>query len=124
MFLNTRRPPFDDINVRRAVNFATDRAALVEALGGPELGAPACQIIPTGFPGFSPYCPYTVGRTRGGWTAPDLVRARRLIAESGRAGSTVVIEIPESLRRRAGDYFVSLMRELGFRARLHAVGIR
>ena len=70
---------------------------------------------PAAFPGFSPYCPYTVARG-GGWTAPDMARARRLVAESGTAGATVVVEIPE-WQRPVGAYFVSLLRDLGFRAR-------
>jgi ABC-type transport system substrate-binding protein len=123
VFLNVRRRPFDDLRVRQALNLATDRAKLVQLHGGPAAATATCQMVPTAFVGFSPYCPYTLGRTRGGWIAPDLARARRLIAESGRAGATVVVEIPKEWRRQGGDYFVSLLRDLGFRARLHAVGI-
>ena len=114
--------PFDDIRVRRAVNLATDRAALVELAGGPEIASPACQIVPTAFPGFEPDCPYTAHPSRGrGWTAPDLERARRLIAASGTAGEHVVVDVPTPQRHRLGRYFVSLLRELGFHARMRVI---
>ncbi len=119
MFLNVRRPPFDDPRVRRAVNLAVDRAELVELYGGPQLAAPTCQIVPPAFPGFSPYCPYTADASRGGgWTAPDLERARRLVAASGRAGASVTVDVGADVLGRPGPYFVSLLRGLGFRARL------
>ena len=51
MFLNVQRPPFDDPRVRQAINFATDRAALVERYGGPQAAAPTCQIVPRRVPG-------------------------------------------------------------------------
>jgi peptide/nickel transport system substrate-binding protein len=88
--LNTTRPPFDDVRARQAVAYAVDRGHLVDVFGGKNAAAPACQLLPPNFPGYQRYCPYTVRPTEGGaWTAPDLNRARKLIAESGTEGMRV-----------------------------------
>jgi peptide/nickel transport system substrate-binding protein len=49
---NTRKPPFNDINVRKAAVAATDRTALRNTRGGPLIGAVATHFIPPGIPGF------------------------------------------------------------------------
>ncbi len=50
--LNTQAPPFDDINVRKAVIANSDREALRNTRGGPLLGPVATHYISPGFPGF------------------------------------------------------------------------
>ncbi|MBV8078788.1 MAG: hypothetical protein JO186_00250 [Actinobacteria bacterium] len=44
--LNLTQPPFDDIHVRRAMNWIADKAGLVQAWGGPTYGAVANHIVP------------------------------------------------------------------------------
>jgi len=76
LFLNTRLPPFDDVRVRRALNYAVDRAAVAAAQGGLELAQPLCQLRPPNSAGYRPYCPYTIDPSPAGvWKAPDLARA-------------------------------------------------
>ena len=51
------------------------------------LAEPTCQPRPPGTVGFQRYCPYTAAPSRTGeWKAPDLERARRLVAASGTRG--------------------------------------
>ena len=50
--MNTQIPPFDDINVRKAVVAATDREALRLERGGELVGPIAQHYIPPNFPGF------------------------------------------------------------------------
>jgi peptide/nickel transport system substrate-binding protein len=44
--MNLTVPPFDDLHVRKAVNFVVDKAALLQALGGPVIGQIATHIMP------------------------------------------------------------------------------
>ena len=50
--LNTQRPPFDNVNVRKAVLAAIDRNALRLARGGAIIGPIAWSYLPPDFPGF------------------------------------------------------------------------
>jgi len=121
LFLNTRQRPFDDVRVRQAVNFAIDRAKVASLHGGEELARPTCQLVPPSLPGFAPYCPYTAGPDRtGAWKAPDLERARRLVAASGTRGQEVVVWTFPYFGAEA-RYAVSLLRRLGYRAQLREV---
>jgi peptide/nickel transport system substrate-binding protein len=122
MFLNTRVPPFDDPDVRRALNEAVDRERLVELLGGPNAAAPTCQSLPPGFPGYSPYCPYGASPSPAGTAAPpDLDAARRLVARSGTSGERVLVWAPAN-HAAVAAYFARLLRRLGYHARPHIVG--
>ena len=55
-WMNATRPPFDDVRVRRAVNYAIDPAALERIYAGPI--AATQQVLPPGMPGHRSFQPY------------------------------------------------------------------
>jgi YVTN family beta-propeller protein len=118
MPLNVQLPPFDDARVRQALNYAVDRGKVAELAGGAQIARPTCQLLPPGFPGYRPRCRYTLNPNPAGtWTAPDLATAKRLVRESGTRGSRVRIMVTPT-QKPVGDYFVSLLRRLGYRSSL------
>jgi hypothetical protein len=44
--MNLTQPPFDDVHVRRAMNWVMDKNAMVQAWGGPAMGKVANHIAP------------------------------------------------------------------------------
>jgi YVTN family beta-propeller protein len=122
-FLNTRLPPFNNLKARRAVNYAVDRARIIQLLGfAPKQAAPTCQILPADFPGYQPYCPYTIGTKDGTWHGPDIRKARRLARESRTTNVPVTVWIiKEASANAAGFYVVRLLKDLGYQARLDVV---
>jgi peptide/nickel transport system substrate-binding protein len=120
VFLNTRLPPFDNLKVRQAVNYAVDRNRTVELQGGSDQMQPTCQVLPPNFDGYRRYCPYTIDpRPDGKYTGPDLAKARALVAASGTSGQAVTVwTTPGCCLDR---YFVSVLQSLGYRARLKVI---
>ncbi len=122
--LNTTQAPFDDIRVRQALNLAIDRSAMVR-MYGPAVSFPTCQVLPPSFLGYRRYCPYTRHpRADGQWTAPDLARARRLVAASGTRGERITVwgdKAANPLGTSVVRYTVHLLRRLGYRARARIV---
>jgi peptide/nickel transport system substrate-binding protein len=118
---NVRVPPFNNLKARQAVNYATDHNALVKIYGGPKLASPTCQILPPQFPGYKPYCPYTL-HPGTKWTAPDLAKAKALVKASGTAGAAVKVNTDTNTVDKAlGEYFVGLLNQLGYKATLQAL---
>jgi peptide/nickel transport system substrate-binding protein len=110
-FLNTTKPPFDNLKARQAVNYAIDRDAMVRLASG--FLKPSCWFIPEGVAGnpaaSDATCPYG--------ERPDLARAKQLVRESGQAGTPITVWGEErSPRREYVDYYTDLLNKIGFKA--------
>jgi len=59
-------PPFDDVHVRKAVNYILDREGLIRVIGGAVTGVPAAHIFPETVLPIPDYDPYGVNTTPEG----------------------------------------------------------
>ena len=114
--MNTAVPPFDSVKARQAVNYAIDRAQMADLTGGLPDAAITCQLLPPGWPGYQPFCPYTRSPDEGGrWSAPDLTTAQRLVDASGTRGAEVVVGPTFPGFDGQLDYLASVLTDLGYR---------
>jgi peptide/nickel transport system substrate-binding protein len=105
-FMNTRVAPFTSLQVRRAVNYAIDRSALVKLYGG--LATPTENVLPPTYPQYKKHDFYPY----------DLAKAKRLVARSGFAGTPVTVWGHQSgLDSTATSYLVGVLNSLGFEAK-------
>ncbi|MBW4023783.1 MAG: ABC transporter substrate-binding protein [Proteobacteria bacterium] len=119
--MNVNIAPFNNKDARLAVNYAFNRRSAVDIYGGPRLAVPNCQILPPGFPGYKPYCPYTKNPGTK-WSAPDMAKAKSLMAASGQAGQKVtVISDDQNTDPQISTYLVSVLNQLGFKATLKVI---
>ena len=110
-WMNTTQPPFDDVKVRQAVNYAVDRDALVRIYSG-EL-VPGQQILPPGMPGHEEFELYP----------HDMAKARQLIAEANPRDRDITVWTDSlSPNDDAGAYYQDVLEQLGFNAKLKVLG--
>ncbi len=106
-WMNRTRPPFDDLKVRQAVNYAVNTAALEKIYSG-SLAA-SHQILPEGMPGHEPFNLYPT----------NMAKAKKLIAEANPSDRDITVWTDnESPNDDAGAYYQGVLSELGFNAKL------
>ncbi len=116
VYLNNKLAPFDRKEVRQALNYAVDRRTLVDLYpGGDAAAALSCQLLPPGFPGYRPYCPYQTGPADGPYLGPDLDKAKALVKESGTTQIPITIHrFTAEVYRAFPDYIAKVLRDLGY----------
>lgn len=109
-WMNTTQPPFDDLEVRQAVNHALDPEALERIYAGEiKFGQ---QILPPGMPGHEQLDLYPY----------DMAKAKALVAEADPADREITVwTLNISPNDDAGAYLQDVLSKLGFDAKLKTV---
>jgi peptide/nickel transport system substrate-binding protein len=109
-WMNTTEAPFDDLEVRQAVNYAVNPAALERIYAGQLVGTQ--QILPPGMPGYEKYELYPY----------DVEKAKKMIAEADPADREITVWTDdEDTQEEAGAYYAEVLKEIGFDAKLQVV---
>jgi peptide/nickel transport system substrate-binding protein len=111
-WMNTTTPPFNNLLVRQAINYAIDPAALTRIFGGRL--HPSQQILPPGMPGYQEYKLYP---------GPDLDKAKALLAQAHESDMDITVWTDdEPDRKRIGAYYQDVLNQLGFHTTLKIIG--
>jgi peptide/nickel transport system substrate-binding protein len=102
-WMNTERPPFDDVKVRQAVNYAIDGEALERIYAGQI--AKTQQILPPGMPGYEQFELYPY----------DLDKAKQMVKEADPSDMDITVWTDtESPNNEGGEYLNEVLKDLGF----------
>ncbi|AEN12502.1 MULTISPECIES: ABC transporter substrate-binding protein [unclassified Streptomyces] len=78
MALNVNVKPFDNIECRKAVQYAVDKQSLIDAIGGSVKGDPATTVIPPSVAGYKKFDLYPTEGNKG-----DIAKAKEHLAKCG-----------------------------------------
>ena len=109
-FMNTRMAPFDKVEVRKAVNYAIDRNALVRLYGG--LATPTENILPPTYPQYKKHTLYPL----------NVAKAKQMVKDAGVAGMT--LEVWGSNRetsKKPTEYLADVLTQIGFKTKVKII---
>jgi peptide/nickel transport system substrate-binding protein len=115
-FLNTKNKPFSNALARQAVIKALDYNAL-QRLGSGTL-TPACYLLPPGMVGHpTAPCPY-----RDPSSPPDIAAAKKLVQQSGTAGTAVTVWAENRQPRlQWTESLAATLNQIGYKASLKTI---
>lgn len=115
--LNSARPLFrDNASLRKAVNFALDRRAIVNGIGSPLASVPSDQYLPSIMPGFKNADIYPLERAN-----PN--RARELARGNLRSGKAVLYTNDSPLPLAFGQLVKRQLAEIGLDVEVKGIPI-
>lgn len=91
MVMNTSKEPFDDLQVRQAINWAVDKSSVVNASGGPNLANVSPNLSLPNMPDFSDADPYGTPEDRG-----DPEKAAQMLEDAGVENLDVTMDVRSS----------------------------
>jgi peptide/nickel transport system substrate-binding protein len=109
-WMNTTKPPFNDVKVRQAVNYAVDAEALERIYAGQIAGTQ--QVLPPGIPGYKKFELYP----------HNMAKAKALIKEANPSDRNISVwSDTESPNNEAGEYYEDVLKKLGFNTKLKLI---
>jgi peptide/nickel transport system substrate-binding protein len=109
-YMNTQAPPFNDLKVRQAVNYALDPEALVRIYGG--LQEPTQQVIPPTMKGYQKIELYP----------HNMAKAKQLMKEANPSDKDITLWTDtDTPNDKAGEYMQSVLKDLGFNVKLKII---
>ncbi|MGH2965587.1 MAG: ABC transporter substrate-binding protein [Solirubrobacterales bacterium] len=107
---NSLKPPFNDLKVRQAVNYAVDPTAIERLYGG--LMAPTQQVLPPDMPGYQKIELYP----------HDMAKAQALIKQANPSDKNITVWADdEDPQPKVGAYMQDVLKQLGFNAKLKVI---
>jgi peptide/nickel transport system substrate-binding protein len=109
-WMNTTKPPFNDVKVRQAVNYAVDPAALERIYSGQIKSTH--QILPPGMPGYEKFDLYP----------HNMAKAKEMLKEANPSDMNITVWTDtESPNNEAGEYYEGVLKEMGFNTKLKVI---
>jgi peptide/nickel transport system substrate-binding protein len=97
-WMNTTKPPFNDVKVRQAVNYAIDPAALERIYSGQIKGTH--QILPPGMPGYEKFDLYP----------HSMAKAKEMLKEANPSDMSITVWTDtDSPNNEAGEYYEGVL---------------